>query len=243
MVVFLFYPKTIINTLHFNIKSGTSLNQISQQLEKTGVLIRTTYFNLFAIVLGLDHKIQAGEYNFSNEVSIYTIFRTLTQGRVVQYEFTIIEGATINEIQKEINNTNKLLPMSDVKTSKTYKLGDISFETNEGLFLPDTYFFIKHDSGQVIFDQAFTHLIEFLNLEWNNRDKKVLYKNKYEALIMASIIEKETSSNKERSLVSSVFNNRLDKNMRLQSCSTVIYGIGDKFTGKITKSDLKQKNN
>ena len=170
----------------------------------------------------------------------------ISRGDVIQYPATIIEGWTYNQLRHYLDNVDGiehhpavLEPrnvMSRLGDSET--LGD-SDTLPEGLFLPDTYYFTRGMSDLDILERAHRAMTDFLQQAWEQRAPNLPYQTPYEALIMASIIEKETAVASERKQIAGVFIRRLQKHMRLQTDPTVIYGIGEKFDGNLRSRDLK----
>ena len=189
-------------------------------------------------------KIKHGYYGLNGVYTLSDLFTKLTTGRQLSLNFTIVAGTRADKILSNLSHATLVdHTMQDEKAYADYlSHAKLSQSSLEGLFLPDTYAYDPNERDTVILNFAHDSLVKYLNQEWENRDHGVSCKSAYEALIMASIIEKETSVADEYSLVSAVFNNRLKKGMRLQTDPTVIYGVKDRYSGKITKSDLKDDN-
>ncbi len=237
---YLFSPKTIQGKYFVEIKAGDTFTAVIREFKRDGILSETRSIIFLADVLGLDQKMQAGNYQFANSTNIYNILYAFSYGRVVLYKFTILEGETIKDIQKSITKSPQIKKTDYIKNNVYGKFCGVSVSSNEGLFYPDTYYINKNTNENVVLDKAYKKLNTYFTTAWKGRAQNLPYKNPYEALIMASIIERETSSKVEKPIVASVFINRLNKNMRLQACSTVIYGLGDKFQGALTNKDLKK---
>ena len=166
-------------------------------------------------------------------------YLSLHSGNGILYPIIFIEGTTLNENLEKLKN-NKLLTNNEFYNSmKSLKISlDIHEKSLEGLFFPDTYYFFKGTSGIDILKESHAMMMQKLDLAWDNKTPNLPYKNKYEALIVASIIEKELGNRDEANLIAGVFVNRMRIGMPLQSDPTVIYGMHEKFNGNLTKQDL-----
>ncbi|OTG86467.1 hypothetical protein B9T31_08230 [Acinetobacter sp. ANC 4558] len=185
--------------------------------------------------------LKAGVYEIPQGTSIRQVLDMISNADNAQLNrILVIEGTTfkdlINNLRKDDLVTHEL---SDLSNDELLKALDIPFTHPEGLFEPNTYFFAKGESDKKILQDLYHRQMKTLDQAWENRAPNLPYKNKYEALIMASIIEKETSVKAELEQVSGVFVRRLNMGMRLQTDPTVIYGMGDKYQGKITRQDLR----
>jgi UPF0755 protein len=184
-------------------------------------------------------QIKTGEFLLAKSETPISLLEKLVKGQVKQYPFTIIEGMNRYQVIKAIKANNKLnqdIELSDMLLAKQLALPAASIE---GWLFPDTYYFTGQSSALELLKRATQTMQQVLEKEWKNRAPNLPYKNQYEALIMASIVEKETALDSEREKVAGVFVRRLDKGMRLQTDPTVIYGIGESFNGDITRNDLK----
>jgi UPF0755 protein len=223
------------------INPGQGFSSTTAKLRKEGVISSSVKFKIYGALSGKDKKIKAGEYQFSLSMSPYKILSDLNNGKVYQHKLTIPEGYTVNQIAESVQNagiTSKesFLAVAD-DPSVVHKLGiPAPAESFEGYLFPETYYFPKGTNPLVII----THMVErfrsVYKKEWAEREKE-LGMTMHQVLTLASIIEKETGNASERPLISSVFHNRLKKDMRLESDPTVIYGIKD-FNGNLTKENL-----
>lgn len=189
-------------------------------------------------------KIKHGYYSLDGVYTLQDLFAKLTHGKQLSLNFTIVAGTRVEKILENLAKASLMKhSLTDPKILKQF-ISEAKYNNQnlEGLFLPNTYAYDPHSLDQALLQRAQKDLEEYLEKEWEARDQTVVYKSPYEALIMASIIEKETSINEEYALVSAVFNNRLKLGMKLQTDPTVIYGVKDHFDGKITKSHLKDVN-
>ena len=207
---------------------GVSVRRLSEDLQEARVINSSLLFRLVVRGLGIDKKLQAGEYMFPPKVNMMQIAKQLQNGEVYYRRITLNEGWTSAQMIDFINNEPNLT-------------GDISIKTEEGSMLPETYSFSKGDSRNSIVKQAQKAMEKVLDDAWKNNSVSVL-KSKNELLVLASIIEKETGLPEERSDVAAVFVNRLNKRMRLQTDPTVIYAItlGKRSLGRsLLKKDLE----
>jgi UPF0755 protein len=187
------------------------------------------------------NKLKAGEYELKVGLTMPQILTLFVEGKSRQYSITFPEGWSFKQIFERIQANQyleKTLASSDVQTIMT-KL-DSDYKHPEGLFFPDTYFFDKNASDLSLLKTAYQKMQRILMTEWDGREKDLPLKNAYEALILASIVEKETGAAVERPQIAGVFSRRLKKGMLLQTDPTVIYGMGDRYQGNIRRSDLKR---
>lgn len=225
--------------IEFTITPGSGVNAAAQQMAKAGVPVNPFLFQMLARVTGQSARIKAGSYELKPNTSPRRLLTQLVRGEFAQEAVTIIEGWTFRQMREAIAAT-KTLRHETAQMSDTELMAKISpeFKQPEGLFFPDTYLFAKGSSDLQIYRQAHQMLINRLNAAWEKRDPNLPYKNPYEALIMASIVEKETGQKSERAMIAGVFVNRLRTGMMLQTDPSVIYGMGLRYEGKIAKKDL-----
>lgn len=224
----------------FSITPGSGAHAAGQQIADAGVPIVPILFNLLARIEGKTSKIKAGSYELKPGTTPQRLITQLARGEFAQESLTIIEGWTFKQMRQAMAS-HPGLKHDTVGLSDKELMAKISPEymLPEGLFFPDTYLFAKGASEMQIFKQAHTALIGRLSEAWFKRDPALPYKNPYEALIMASIVEKETGQKSERAMIAGVFVNRMKTGMLLQTDPTVIYGMGDNYQGKIRKRDLE----
>ncbi len=225
--------------LDFSLHPGSSLKSAATQLQQAGALEDAQVFVLVGRILGLSSKIKYGNYQLSKPVSMHELLEIISKGRVAQSDLTIIEGWTFKQF-REAMNANPKLRHDSLELSNTEILEKIGATEKhpEGLFFPDTYNFPSGSSDLALMKRAYQTMQKQLQAHWQARDKDLPLESPYQALILASIVEKETGKAKDRTMIASVFINRLRKGMKLQTDPTVIYGIGDKYDGNIRKSDL-----
>ncbi|MEM7027621.1 MAG: endolytic transglycosylase MltG [Pseudomonadota bacterium] len=232
-------PITPSEEVVFEIDRGQSLQSIVNQLEKLQIIDNAFYFKLLAKEKGLTRKIQSGEYLIQQALLPEELLILFTSGKVIQYSLTLVEGWHIWETMNIVKQDPVLIKTLDYTQPDTLmtQLG-LEQQVAEGLFFPDTYYFPRGTTDKEFFLRAYESLQNILSEEWENRSENVPYQSAYEALIMASIIEKETGLASERDEIAGVFIRRLQKNMKLQTDPTVIYAIGEQFDGNIRKKDL-----
>jgi UPF0755 protein len=226
--------------IDFTIVPGSGAHAAGQQIAEAGVPIQPLLFNLLARFTQKSSKLKAGAYELKPGTTPLRLIDQLVRGEFAQEQLTIIEGWTFRQMRQAVA-AHKGLKHDTVALSDTELMALVSpeFKAPEGLFFPDTYLFAKGSSELAIFRQAHTMLIAKLSEAWERRDPNLPYKNPYEALTMASIVEKETGQKSERNMIAGVFVNRLRLGMLLQTDPTVIYGMGAKYDGKIRKKDLE----
>ncbi|HAQ50096.1 MAG TPA: endolytic transglycosylase MltG [Gammaproteobacteria bacterium] len=224
----------------FIITPGSSLYQVSHQLSLRQYHPFPPYYLYFyGRYQQQAHLIKAGEYTLPEETTLPELFALFVAGRVKQHSFTIIEGTTSQQLLTKIANDKRfkhVLPSSQL--AEVMPLLTDKASHGEGEFAADTYYFPLNTTDKAFLQRAYHRQYAILMSEWPNRAKDLPYKTPYEALIMASIIEKETGIAEERPEISGVFVRRLKKGMRLQTDPTVIYGMGERYQGNIRSRDL-----
>jgi len=225
--------------IEFSINPGSGVAASAQQMAAAGVPVNPTLFVLLARLTGDAGRIKAGSYELKPNTSPRGLLTQLVRGEFAQEAVTIIEGWSFKQMRQAISSHTRL-KHDTVKLTDAELMAKISTEYKdpEGLFFPDTYLFAKGSSEIEIYRRAHQAMLAHLNEAWDKRNKELPYKTPYEALIMASIVEKETGQKSERTMIAGVFVNRLRTGMLLQTDPTVIYGMGDAFVGKIAKKDL-----
>ena len=239
----LHYAKTSLNLTpqaqEITIQPKSGLRSIANQLVEQQVLTSPWPFILLAKVLQKEQALKAGDYTLNKNITPYQLLLSLNHGKATQGSITFIEGKTFKQMREKLAKNdavkNTIQELSDAKIMQLVGKGEAHAE---GLFFPDTFYFDRGTQDIVLLKRAYDSMQAKLNQAWNNRDPNLPYKNSYEALIMASIVEKETGKAFERPMIAGVFLNRLRIGMRLQTDPTVIYGIGDKYDGNIRRKDL-----
>ncbi len=219
-----------------------NLTKVSQQLVEANILTEPYSFIVMVRALGQASKVKAGNYEIKNGSTPFDVYRLLTKGGLsTQTSITFIEGWTFKQMRNALNQhetlKHKTMAMSDREILE--KLGS-KIGYPEGLFFPDTYFLTDETSDEDVFKRSYDTMQAKLNKAWQGRAVGLPYKTAYEALIMASIIEKETGRADDRPMIAGVFVNRLNIGMRLQTDPTVIYGMGERYSGNIRKTDLQR---
>ncbi len=234
----LFEPQVLTEVKHLTIKPGTGMVTISQQLETIGVTPNALALRYYSRFYGFDQNIKAGEYTFAGQTTAPSILAKLVAGDVQSYSITVPEGYTYGQF---IDILMQHPVMQDKPVPDFAEWGKASNNASaEGLLFPSTYVFTRSQTPTQVVEQAWQRQTQILAEQWAKRAKNLPYQSPYEALIMASIIEKETGLASEREQIAGVFVRRLQKGMRLQTDPTVIYGIGDKFDGNITRKHLRE---
>jgi len=226
--------------IEFAIKPGSSVKSSADQIAAAGVPLNPDLFHLLARLSGKGAKLKAGNYELKPGTSPLALIDQLVRGEFAQESVAIIEGWTFRQMRQAID-AHPRIRHDTAGLSDKELLAKITtdYKFPEGLFFPDTYLFAKNSSDLQIYKQAHALMLKRLEEAWKNRAPDLPYKTPYEALIMASIIEKETGQKSERNLIAAVFVNRLKRGMLLQTDPTVIYGMGDRFQGNIRKKDLE----
>jgi len=223
----------------FNVERGLTLSQVARQLERSGIVDNANAFVALVRVLGKSSNMKAGSYEVSGAVTPLRLVEKLTRGEFTQGQIRFIEGWTFRQLREVLDEHPALLHQTNGLSGLEILEALGSEETHpEGLFFPDTYHFAAGTSDLTILRQAYDKMQTTLNTAWETRADRLPVKTRYQALILASIIEKETGDPGERKMVAAVFVNRLRKRMRLQTDPTVIYGLGEKFDGNLRKRDL-----
>ncbi|KXO82517.1 hypothetical protein AYL20_00550 [Acinetobacter venetianus] len=222
------------------ISSGDTYSRFIDRLAKEGKVSLPIMLKLYQKFL-IHDSMKAGVYEVTQGMSIRQVLSMLSDAENAQMNrILVIEGTTfkqlVQNLKKDSNVTKIIL---DLPRDELLKALDIPYSHPEGLFAPDTYFFAKGETDKKILTDLYHRQMKSLDEAWANKASNLPYKDKYEALIMASIIEKETSLDSELQQVSGVFVRRLKIGMRLQTDPTVIYGMGDNYKGNITRNDLR----
>lgn len=223
------------------IKAGSGFSSIAAKLQHQGLITNPNLWKIYARLTGKATRVQAGEYQFETGLSPVAMLDKLIKGEVIQHQITLVEGWTFKQFLQALAAEEKLEhKLTGLKPSEIMaKLGDEKRHP-EGLFFPDSYQFTLGTSDEDILRRAFKRLETILAEEWQQRAENLPYETPYEALIMASIVEKETGQPSERAEIAGVFVRRLQKGMRLQTDPTIIYGLGDSYKGNIRRKHLKQ---
>lgn len=226
-------------TVEFRVVPGSSLRTAAQQVADAGVDVQAPLLVLLGRALGVDTAIKAGSYAVSAGITPLALLRKLTAGDVSQGELRLVEGWTFRQWREKLDAHPDLIhDAKGLSEAEILARLGIAASRAEGLFFPDTYLFDKQSSDLDLLARAHRAMARRLEVEWRQRASGLPYKSPYQALIMASIIEKETGRELDRDMVAAVFVNRLKIGMLLQTDPTVIYGLGDTFDGNLRKRDL-----
>ena len=231
--------------LDITIKSHSTLRSVALQLDRGGAHVQQQLFVLMTRALGLSSQLKSGNYAFKEGITPYEMLQKIARGDVNEYVATVIEGWTFQKMRNELDGNPALqhdtAGMTDTDLLKAIGAPDdvIARASAEGLFFPDTYLFDKGTSDIAVYKRAYKLMQQRLDEAWATRAQNLPFKTPYEALIMASIVEKETGRAADRPLVAAVFTNRLRIGMPLQTDPSVIYGLGSGYSGRLLKKDLQ----
>ena len=228
-------PKTV------NVLPGTHLRGLSTMLEREGIVGNADAFWLLGRVLGKGGNLKVGVYRLDRPLTPLELYAKIERGEVVQAVVQFIEGKTWRDV-RQVLAAQPLLKNDSAQLSDAELARAIGAEHDhaEGLLFPDTYFYAPHTSDIDLLKRAYRTQQQKLMAAWETRAPGLPYRTPYEALIMASIIEKETGAAFERPQIAGVFVNRMRRGMRLQTDPTVIYGLGERFDGNLRKVDLQR---
>ncbi len=225
--------------LEFSITQGSSLRAAAAQLRDAGLIVNPWAFVLLGRIHGRSGEIKAGHYQVSEPMSPRALLDLVTRGMVTQRAIRFIEGWTLKQVRAALAGHADLKhdtpALTDAQLAQAVGAAEASLE---GLVFPDTYYFPKGSSDLSVLKRAYRSMQQELAAAWAARAPDLPLASPYEALILASIVEKETGAAAERPMVAAVFVNRLRRGMKLDTDPTVIYGLGDAFDGNLRKRDL-----
>lgn len=222
------------------VEGGDSLGLVAGNLAERRIVTQPWLFKLAGFVSGSADRIQAGEYRLAAGDTHRLLLERMVRGDVVQHYFTIIEGWTVSELLQALEAEELL-----VSTLKSRNAQDLAEELNlgyanaEGLFFPETYAHTRGTTDAELLARAHETMVKQLQAAWAGRSPGLPLGDPYEALVLASIVERETAIDAERPIIAGVLTRRLKQNMRLQVDPTVIYGLGDAYAGNITRAHLR----
>ncbi len=225
----------------FEIKKGSNIKIVAKNLEQKEIVKPAFLLRILARLNKQDSKIKAGEYALKKDMTPSDVLTLFASGKTIQYQTRIPEGTKFSEIVdliKSDNNLKQTLTDDDYKNIMSKLKTKYQHHKPEGWFYPDTFSYPKNTSDLQFLQRSHNAMVKLLKSEWEKRKPFKGIKKPYDALILASIIEKETGTPEDRGKVARVFINRLKKGMLLQTDPTVIYGMGDKYQGNIRKRDL-----
>ena len=235
-------PMQVGDGIIYHVRAGNSLQQISADIHNKKLSpLPIQYLALYGRLTNKDHLIKAGEYYILPETTLPEFLEQIINGAVMQHSFTIVEGMTTQELIALVASDNRLITaLNSTDTAAVMAAINQADRHGEGEFLPETYYFTAGTTDVELLKRAHQAMTTYLHKMWSNRAGHLPYKTAYDALIMASIIEKETGVAEERSKIAGVFVRRLQKGMKLQADPSVIYGLGSQFDGNLRRKDLRQ---
>lgn len=234
-------PLNLSDELMLEVPAGATPGGVLNRLQADGVLHDAFWLRLYWRFNLKGQPLHSGEYRLTPELSVRDMLGLWRRGEVVQYSLTLVEGWSFRQVRTALERQGKLeLTLTDLSDAQLMARLGYPGVNPEGRFFPDTYRFVRGMSDLDLLKQAYVRLEQVLAEEWEGRADGLPYKTPYDALIMASIIEKETGVPEERGEIAGVFVRRLRIGMRLQTDPTVIYGLGERYNGKLTRAHLRE---
>ncbi len=232
-------PLRLESGINYTIKPGMSMQAIGEELRQMGLMMQPHYLVLEARRQGREGQIKAGEYHILPGTTPLRLLDQFVTGKVVQHALTLIEGWTFVQVMEAVKHNKYLLPTLD-SIDGEFVMAALNYPglNPEGQFFPDTYHFPSGTTDLEFLRRAFEKMQQVLTEEWEQRAEGLPYQSPYEALIMASIVEKETAIADERDKIAGVFVRRLLRDMKLQTDPTIIYAMGGSYDGDIRDNDL-----
>jgi UPF0755 protein len=227
-----------------SVSPGQSYQAIVTMLVGGDYRLEEYLLRLYGRLTGISTTIKAGEYLLDGNDSYRSALDKMVKGEVLTYQVALIEGKSLREVVDSLHQTSGLsreLPQGWHDRDVLNLLQIEGYARAEGLFFPDTYQYQKGMSEVDVLRKAHTRMRQYLEKSWKTNSVSTWVKSPYEALILASIVEKETGEPSERKAIAGVFVRRLEKGMRLQTDPTVIYGLGERFKGNLTRKHLREK--
>lgn len=223
----------------YQVDAGQSLSGFGRELVRRGVIEETLSLRLWSKFTGSGQSIKLGDYSLSDQRRAVDVIDKLERGDVVAQQVTFIEGQSFRQFRATLATVPDLAQtISELTDAEILERLGATHSHPEGLFFPDTYDYQSGSSDFEILERAFKRMREKLDAAWQQRQPEIPLNSPYEALILASIVEKETGAAEERPRIAGVFVNRLRQGMRLQTDPTVIYGLGNEFDGNLTRKHL-----
>ncbi len=236
---FLTSPLVVSTPVHLSVAPGSTLREVAAELARRGALERPLFLVLLGRWQGKAQSIKAGEYQIEPGTTPSELLDQLVAGKVVQHSLTVVEGWSFAQLMGALRADDTLgHTLEGLDEEQIMARIGHEGEHPEGRFFPDTYRFPRGTTDVAFLQRAYRLMATHLSREWHDRDQGLPYRKPYEALIMASIIEKETAVPGERAQIAGVFVRRLQRHMRLQTDPTVIYGLGASFDGNLRARDL-----
>ena len=220
----------------YQVNHGASIGTVAKDLGDKKWINSELFFNSLSKLLGANKKLQSGYYQIDPNMDVMTFIENISSGNVVTTKVTLVEGKTLNDYFDQLSSDSSLRS-EDTLEEIMQSLGIKS--PYDGWFYPETYQFNYGESVRNVLARSLQVMQGKVSELWDDRVNNLPYKSPYEAIILASLIEKETALDQEKSLISGVFIHRLEQGMRLQSDPTVIYALGDAYQAPLKKSDLK----
>ncbi|MBQ0831505.1 endolytic transglycosylase MltG [Marinobacter sp.] len=233
-------PVSMTEPVLFDVSSGTAFSGVARQLETRGLVEKSLWVRIYGRLYPDQAKIKAGEYEFTDGMTAEIMLEKMVEGDTKHWSVQFIEGWAFSDMRAALASTERLEKLTaQWSDAQIMEAVGAAGEHPEGRFFPDTYLFTSNESDLDLLQRSFERMENVLAEEWEGREEGLPYDSAYEALIMASIVERETGAPHERGQVAGVFVRRLQKGMRLQTDPTVIYGMGDKYKGRIGTRDLR----
>lgn len=233
-------PVTLAEPVLFDVPSGTPFSDVARKLQAHALVEDSLWVRVYGRLFPDQARIKAGEYEFTDGMSAKAMLGKMVAGDTKHWSVQFIEGWTFRDMRSALAATERLEKLtSEWSDAQIMEAVGAEGEHPEGRFFPDTYLFTSSESDLDLLRRSFQRMESVLAEEWEGRAEGLPYDNAYESLIMASIVERETGAPHERDQVAGVFVRRLQKGMRLQTDPTVIYGMGDKYKGRIGSRDLR----
>ncbi len=224
----------------YEIEAGQNLSQFGRQLVRRNVIDETLSLRLWSRLTGAGSNIKLGRYQLGDEKRVVDILDKVDRGDVITQQIVFIEGHSFREFRQRLVDTPDIAQtLAGVSDAQVLERLGARHDHPEGLFFPDTYSYVAGTTDFEILQRAYDRMREKLDEAWQQRQPDIPIQTPYEALILASIVEKETGAAHERSQIAGVFVNRLRQGWRLQTDPTVIYGLGDEFDGNLTRKHLR----
>ncbi|MFL1453328.1 endolytic transglycosylase MltG [Marinobacter sp. GN3S48] len=234
-------PVALEEPVLLDVPSGTGFGQVARILETEGFLKDSLWLRIHGRLNPEVVQVKAGEYEIVSGMTPRDIVSKMVAGDTKQWSIQFIEGWTFRDMRQALANSERLKKeTTDWSDEAIMEAVGAEGEHPEGRFFPDTFAFTGSETDLDLLRRSFERMERVLAEEWGNRAEDLPYDSPYEALIMASIVERETGAPHERGQVAGVFVRRLQKGMRLQTDPTVIYGMGDRYIGRITRKDLRR---
>ena len=220
----------------YQVNYGASIGAVAKDLRDKKWINSELFFNSLSKLLGANKKLQSGYYQIDPHMDVMTFLENISSGNVVTTKVTLIEGKTFDDYFDQLSSDSSL--RSEDTLEEVMK--SLGIKTPyDGWFYPETYQFNYGESVRNVLARSLQVMQGKVNELWDDRANNLPFKSPYEAIILASLIEKETALDQEKSLISGVFIRRLEQGMRLQADPTVIYALGDSYQAPLKKSDLK----